>query len=478
MKNTKLIKLLETFSLSEFKKFRDFVKSPFYNKNKNVIRLSDVLSAYHPGFDAVSFTEENIYKKVFGAGKFEYFKIKNVSSDLYNLGLEFLKLISNPGTEYTSDYNLIVQLRQRKLFNLHKKIVQSTQESFKRVEIKGSEFLYKNYLLTVESQYVDLFEKPSSISGILTEFDSYYEYLIFHLLQYYNLLIHIGKENNIKIDIKMIDDVVSFLQKGPVSTHPTTTSYQYLILLKFKGDEKYYFKVKDNYFRNFSKIDAPAAYRIHMHMFGFCADMYNFKGDRRFVKEGYELYRHSYLHGRVTSGELLYPDFVNFIKVFVRAGDTELARKFIDDYSDKLPPDQFDNSVNFSKAFISHYEGDLSAALKYISTVNFPLAILKVQARILEVQLNYQLGFYEETRSLIESFRKTFLKESVISESFKNSILDFLKNTVQIINLRQETNKKTQNFELKKLREIIEKDQMNHFGVKFWLEDRIDEFKS
>jgi hypothetical protein len=474
LKNTKIVTLLSTFSSAEIKKFRDFVNSPYYNKNKNVIRLNEALVKFHPDYDSKLLTEEHIYSKVFGEDKFDYFKIKNISSDLYTLGLEFLRHVANPTTDFINDYNLIVQLRLRKLFNLHKKLVKSTEESFKKVEYKDSPFLYNNYLLTMESQIVDLFEKPSSISGILVEFESFYEYLIFHLLQYYNLMIHIGKENNVNIDIKMVGEIVSYLEKGPASSHPVTLSYQYLILLKIKGKEEYYFKLKENYFKNFAEMDAASAYRVHMHMFGYCADMYNFKGDRRFVKEGYELYKHSYLNNRVTSGELLYPDFVNFIKVFVRAGDIELAEKFISDYKHQLPEDQFDNSINFSKAYIAHFKGDLVKALKYVSMVNFPLAILKVQSRIMEVQLNYQLEYYEETRSLIDAFKKTLVKEVVISGDFKNSILSFLKKTTNLINLIQETNRKTQKLEAKRLSEIIGK-QSNHFGVKFWLEDRIKE---
>ncbi len=307
----------------------------------------------------------------------------------------------------------------------------------------------------------------------MNEFDSYFEYLIYNLLMYYNLLIHISKGNNVKLNLRMLDDTVSYLEKGPVSSHPATVAYQYLILLKLKSKEEYYFILKDNYFRNFSVIDEAAAYRIHMYMFGYCADMFNFKGDRRFIIEGYELYKHSYLNSRVTSGELLYPDFINYVKVFTRAGDTGLAEKFISDYSDMLPEEQKENSINFSNAFVLHKKGKLSEALRLISIVNFPLAILKIQVRIMQVQLNYELGFYEETRGIIESFRKNLLKETVLSDDYKNPVKQFLNNTIHLLNLHLEPNKRTKKQDAKHLLEKISKNQQNHFGIKFWLEDMI-----
>ena len=477
MKNTKLILLLKSFSKEEIKKFRDFVYSPFFNKNKNVQKLNDVILSYYPEFESKLPGEENIFKEIFPGEKFDYFKIKNISSDLYNLGLEFLKQAPNPATEFISEYNLIVQLRLRKLFNLHSKLVKSIEKSFSEVKIKDNAFLHSNYLIATESQFVDLFDKPSSITGIVNEFNNLFEYFINNLLHYYNLLIHISKDNNIKLDIKMMDEVITFLEKGPVSSHPVTLSYEYLILLKTKGKEEYYFLLKDHYFKNFEFMNDFSAYTVHMYMFGYCADKYNISGDRRFVNEGYELYRHSYLNNRVTSGELLYPDFVNYIKIFVRAGDTELARKFIADYAAQLPKDQLDNCLNYSNAYIAHYEGDFNKALKLISKVNFPLAILKVQVRLMEVQLNFQLGYYEETRSLIESFRKTFIKEAVISDSLKESILSFLKSTINLINLKQESDKKKIQMEVSRMKDMISKSQLNHFGIKFWLEDRLNETK-
>jgi len=270
-------------------------------------------------------------------------------------------------------------------------------------------------------------------------------------------------------------EVTAFLSEGPVSSHPVALSYQYLILLKTRNKEDYFFRLKEHYFNNFAYMDDFSAYTVHMYMFGYCADKYNIAGDRRFIKEGYELYRHSYVNNRVTSGELLYPDFVNFIKVFVRAGDLELAQNFIKDYRDKLPADQIDNCLNFSYAYISHFGGDLENALKHISKVNFPLAILKVQVKIMEIQLNYQLSYFEETRNLVESFKRTLAKEVIVSEDYKSSITGFLKNTITLINLKQETNTKKRKLDSQMLAESVNSTQPNHFGIRFWLEDRLKE---
>src|SRR5258707_763338 len=115
MINTKLIKLLRTFSKAEITKFGDFVHSPYYNKNKNVLNLCEAVLAYYPGFEAGDFTEENIYKKIFTREKYDYFKIKNIISDLYQLAVSFLKTRAVEKNEFENEIDLLNELHERKL---------------------------------------------------------------------------------------------------------------------------------------------------------------------------------------------------------------------------------------------------------------------------------------------------------------------------------------------------------------------------
>ena len=85
--------MLKTFTPPEIKKFRDFVKSPYYNKNKNVIKLNETLQKFYPEFSPAKLTEENIYSLVFGKEKFDYFKIKNITLG-YTLPANLLKKAS------------------------------------------------------------------------------------------------------------------------------------------------------------------------------------------------------------------------------------------------------------------------------------------------------------------------------------------------------------------------------------------------
>ena len=62
MKNTKLVRFLMLFTVEEFKKLGLFVRSPYYNRLNNVIKLYNSIKKYYPDFDSRGFTKENVLR--------------------------------------------------------------------------------------------------------------------------------------------------------------------------------------------------------------------------------------------------------------------------------------------------------------------------------------------------------------------------------------------------------------------------------
>ncbi len=61
MIHSKSIQVLKTLSEEELKQFSDFLRSPFHNKNRSLIKLFDVLKKYHPEYEVEN---EKVYSKV------------------------------------------------------------------------------------------------------------------------------------------------------------------------------------------------------------------------------------------------------------------------------------------------------------------------------------------------------------------------------------------------------------------------------
>lgn len=188
----------------------------------------------------------------------------------------------------------------------------------------------------MEGHLAKVLEKPDSVTMIQEEFNTFYEFSILNLLKFYNLMMHISKESKVSTDKKMLKEVLSYIKENDVSSNPTIVTYKLLVLLVSERDEASYFSLKEHYLANFDTLSYEDAYYANMYLVGYATDRYNIDGDRRFISECSEcLSTHTAIS--VCAWRVLYPNFINYVKVFTRAGKTGLAREFIKDYRERLP---------------------------------------------------------------------------------------------------------------------------------------------
>jgi len=71
MQNSKLIELLKTFSTKELRECGDFVQSPFFNYNEEVVLFYNHLRKLAPNFSAKKTERETVYKSLFPKKRYD-----------------------------------------------------------------------------------------------------------------------------------------------------------------------------------------------------------------------------------------------------------------------------------------------------------------------------------------------------------------------------------------------------------------------
>lgn len=130
IENYKLIKLLSSFSLLEWKRFGRFVQSPYHNSNQHIVGLYIVLKKAFPFDINKNLEQERIYKKVFGIVPFKLSKFQNLCSDLYELATDFIVDI-HLKKEKQQKKKLVVEALSRRNYELFKG---ASQQLIKEVE--------------------------------------------------------------------------------------------------------------------------------------------------------------------------------------------------------------------------------------------------------------------------------------------------------------------------------------------------------
>ena len=100
MDNSKLIALLRTFSTQELREFKDFIASPFFNKNRDLLLFYSKLRKLAPDFPADKTEKEVFFKTVFPANPYEDKQMHYLMSFLLKLAEQYIGL---PGVPAAGD---------------------------------------------------------------------------------------------------------------------------------------------------------------------------------------------------------------------------------------------------------------------------------------------------------------------------------------------------------------------------------------
>lgn len=475
MQNTRLLKFFKSLNYNEIRQFRDFINSPSFNKNKNISKLFEILYKRYPDFDAPDLNEEKLFEMIFGNEKFQYFKIKNLMSDLFGLGKDFLSFNVYRSDNHIKEKYLLEELRKRNLDNAFEQAYKYASKSLERTKVKDENYYLHKMDLQFEIMSYYSPKKPNVNFHYMQErLDLFVNYSTIFLLKLYTIMLHEKNQNNYDFDLKMFDNVMKYLEENKMHNNPTLEVYYNILLMEKTKEEKYFYmlkELKNTYKEELTDVDN---YMLYLHLDGYCATTYNNYGRTDLLNEQFILSTEHPVSDTTESGKILYPDFLNQVKKAVRVNEFEWAEDFINRFKIKLTEEK-ENTLNFCYGYISYKKGKLEKALDYFSKANFSNFIIKIQVKILLLQLNYEMGYFDQSLLMIDAFRHYLSREKSILDSIKLSVMEFLKITGDLIKINSVVEEKDIDYKIAKIKHEIENMSNNRFGIKIWLKEKAEE---
>jgi len=434
-----------------------------------VIKVCEVILDKYPEFDSDEFTEENVFKTVFQKEKYDYFKIKNILSDIYQLSEQFLKTTAALNKGFENDIDLLNNLHERELNSVYIQKEKQLDVKMKN-SLRDESYFYSKYLLSKTNTSHFKFEKSGYLfDQIQNEFDSFLDYSLTGLLRLYSKMLHNKNHGNVNFNMEMFDNVFEYIKDKDFENNPSNKIYKTIISLELSKEEKYYrelLRLKEKYESVISKedmyyilliINSFSVYKLKLGDESYYMDRFlSFKEilDRKFIPDNYFL-------------------FVNFISTFTSAcmaGQTEWAEKFLSEHQKSVSPkEETSNTVNYCKGFLEYCLKNYDSALEYFAKTSFKLFITKVMVKSYTLRIYYEQNMYEQTFSAIDSFRHYLRSEKQISEDLKIAHYEFLRFLNELTKLKIDNIKKKSDPNLIGLKKEIEKMSSNPLGAKNWL---------
>lgn len=447
MKNSKLISVLGSLEKKEWKALAEFLASPYFNKNKDLCRLLELLRKEFPAFDPDRTDRYFIWRKLFPRKAPEEQEIKYLMSSLLRLVERFLGQQDFESVPMLQEFHIINACEERNL-GKHYRLYRKRLEKAAREHPYRNEhfYLHQHQLAGVAAKYfwkqqVRTFDQ--NLQDTVNFLDDFY------LITKLRLTCELINRQNIlssSYDIRLVDELLSYLGHYDYESVPAMDIYyRILLLLTSEPTHDQFRRLKKLLATHLSLFPDREKKEIYSYAQNFCIQMIK-KGEHEFLEELFQLYQTGLDQDLLMEDGVLSPwKFKNIVSGGLRLGYFEWVEKFIRDYHAYLPEDFRETAMQYNQANLLYHKGRHHEAMRLLSRVEFSDVFYSLDTRKMMLMIYFELGETEALLSLIASFRLYLRRNKLISERNRKAYKHFV-SAVQTL-FRMEEGKSDVDFE-------------------------------
>lgn len=485
MKNTdsKLISLLKAFSPEEFRQLEKFIDSPYFNKGRDLLPFFKVLKSFYPEFSHGNFNNEFLFQSTFPGKKFDQKKSENLiralASHLFKVCKEFLVQLELESQVAKKKYFLLNQLRKKKLY---KEFDREASEIENDADGMGSiGYFADKYLLNAVIRDCSLNRDDFTSSVEYTIKASQYVSLaaLISLFKYEdekNLARAFGIEpdkNFLASLLKRFDSTgfISDLEDLSPDLYPYVKVFHGMYMMNINRDNRKYYDDQKITLKKYSHLfGQPEKYILWNIMLTYCGV------NRLGFEEKFELYlymldNNCYKPLREENFHVVL--FRNIVLDTSAINKYEWLENFIVKYSPELHTKHRDNMKEYSIAYLLFAKGEYDRALEHILKVKYNLFLFKIDLKLLQAKIYYELNYIEEGMSLVSAALNYLSNSKEFPDTFKLSIVNFFKCMRELLRLKSGAEDKKES--LHKISMLLKDNQFP--SVVGWIEAKINRMK-
>lgn len=425
MLTTKPVEIFLTLSPAEKKEMSAFVRSPYFNTNKNLIKLFDLVKKNQKKIESGKLGEEVAYFEMFPGKNYNYGIMKNLLSALASLFEEFLTINSirtKPLNRFRKQVLLADEYDNRGLDRHFEKTINNVSGEIQHEPMDN--YYYHDRGLIEESKY--FFCSSRSDDKGLEE--AIYKEMLYNICEFYRTFSRNMWKININIDnvnSKYEKDFISILAKHIDFDNLALDlkgidekEYDYIklnslivtLLLKPENEQPY-FELKQLIIDTIDNYENYERYSILTKALSYCSTAHR-AGNLAFMRESLEMRKlvmEKVKFNYRALGPFSFHYFTETIMMFLHENDIDGAESFLEKYGDAVGELNKELNYNFSKAYILEAKGEYNKALERLAKAWSDDTEINIRARRLYITLYYNLNEFEAGLDAVNAL-KAYLK--------------------------------------------------------------------
>jgi hypothetical protein len=476
LKKSSLVRILSSFTPDEIKDFADYLSSPFFNKNKGVIKLYTYLKKQYPAFKEDSTAKEFVWSVLFPGAVYNDGLLRIQMFTITNLAMDFLLYKELKKNRFMNGNHLLHALNERNLLKQFEKARRHLNDEISTGSEQSELYTYNRYVYEYENVfyqhklYYSWDEKKIDIKGVrnIAHYATLFHVIV--MLKTYLYFLNTKQLYETNADTGEFEDFIKHLsiQKYP-STPIVSLLYHTIKLHTDEDNEKHFIDIRDTLLKHFDEFHLFDSIEILINMENYCKRMMR-KGKSEYLAHlfstfCFELENQTYKIEHNLSERM----YISITETALALGKIEWAESFIEDYKAELLESVREISYKFAKALCEFTKKNFPATVDILINSGYTDAYNKFRVKNLLIAAYYELDRFDKMEAVIDSYRHLLTDEKYISAERKKNYMNFISSARKLIRLKT----KFDPFAASKLREMLM--QPDFVIDPKWLLSKIDE---
>ncbi len=427
--DTKLYAVLSLFTVYELNRLNKFVRSPYFNKNEDLIRLFEVIDKAIRNGDAAELGRQELWVKSTLIETYNDVKFRKLCSDLLKLIEKFLiQEVFEENSLLQAD-NLLIAVYNRKLDALYNSAVSAAERLSMQYHFRPAAYYYYEY--SFERNFYNLTglelarSKQANIDQIAANLDKFY---VAEKLRSYITMIDRQRMATHDYQMLFMDEIFAYVESGNLyEVVPINLYYQVYLTRKEPNNPEHFEVLKALMAQHLSRLPQLEAFEVLDSALNYCINRIN-TGDNNYLREYMEMSLMGIKNELLLVNGALSPwIFRNIVVTGLRLRDFDWVERFIVDYQYQIEEKYRDNAVSFNLANLYFYKKEFNKVLELLQTVEYDDPSYNLNSKTILIATYYELGEIDSLSSLLASFEIYLRRKKEIPADRRHHYIQLIK---------------------------------------------------
>ena len=429
MQNSKLIDLLNTFEKEDWRWFRKFLLSPYFNSREELVVFCDYLRNQAPEFKEKAIRKEKVFKKLYPGQIYNEKQISYAMNFLLGQAERFLAQREIETKPPLLNNYLLKSLTDRNLNKHYKYQYDKTQKTLEKWKIENIDY----YAFEFQKSKV---ANSHFIAQKQRRYDEHLQNIIISLDELYGI-------NKIKYSCEMLsrskflksvyispseEEINGLIDKGNLRNTPLVLIYLEIYRLLEKEDSEKNFERLKLYLEEY-KNEIPKSEKsdIYFHGINYCIiQITNNNNPRYYAEQCLNFYLAGIEQKFLFNNGYLTPStFKNVIKLGLNLKKYDFIEDFIQKNHKKLEEEFQEDALHFNLADINYRKKNYQEAQIHLLQVQYSDIFYSLGSKAMLLKIYYETNEGEALFALIASFSIYLRRSKKISKERREAYLNF-----------------------------------------------------